>query len=189
MSFLVVKAVWRHAVRAIEVICPEGHRADVDWTGGTQVTDLRALVAAGDPALQEALDLAGTMSVSAVEQQLDWDFRVNYAEDASRFLRAWLPRLRPFERMQAAEWVTSEYILSMVHLDHAYGIGARLQLEALAAAAERLADALDSFGAFTDGPDAEVDLRVTTTLHGLAATVYEVSARLSTEVAALPPTP
>ena len=157
--------------------------------GGTEVTDLRALVAAGYPALHEALVLAGTMSVSAVEQQLDHDFLMNYAEDASRFLRVWLPRLGPFERMQAAEWVTTQYVLSMVHIDHAYGIGARLQLEALAAAAERLADALDSFGVFTDGPDAEVDVSVTTTLHGLATTVYEVSTRLSTEVAALPPTP
>lgn len=162
--------------------------APIDWTS-TEVTDLRALVAAGDSALHDALDLASTMSVSAVEQQLDYDFLENHAEDASRFLRAWLPRLRPFERMQAAEWVTTQYLLTMVHLDHAHGIAARLQMEALAAAAGELADTLDEFWALTDGPDAEVDVSVATALQGLATTVREVSARLSAEVAALPPTP
>jgi hypothetical protein len=158
--------------------------------GGSVTTDLRTLVAAGDPAaLHDALALAGTMSVPAIREQLDESFLDAHAEEASRFVRAWLPRLDPFERMAAAEWVTSQYLLSMVHLDGSYGIGARLQLDALTAAADALADALSSFGAFTDGPDAEVGNHVAATLQQLADTVRGVAGRLSAEVSNLPPAP
>jgi hypothetical protein len=154
------------------------------------MNDLRNLVASGDPvSLHDALTLAVGLSVTAVREQLDYDFLEAHAGAASKFLRAWLPRLAPFERMQAAEWVTSQYLLSMVHLDHAYGIGARLQLEALNAATASLATALDGFWAFAHGPDAEVGENVAATLRQLSETVRDVAVKLSSEVDRLPRLP
>ncbi|MDI6100709.1 hypothetical protein QLQ12_19040 [Actinoplanes sp. NEAU-A12] len=152
------------------------------------MTDLRALVAAGDPVSRhDALALAAGMSVKAVHEQLDETFLDNHAESASAFFQAWLPRLEPFERMQATDWVTTEYLLSMVHVEHSYGIAARLQLEAVTAAAGALAETLDDFGAFADGPDAEISKSVPDRLEQLAQTVRGVAAKLATEVDALPP--
>jgi hypothetical protein len=151
------------------------------------MTDLRALVAAGDPVSRhDALALAAKLSVSAVREQLDETFLDNHAESASAFFQAWLPRLEPFERMQATDWVTTEYLLSMVHLEHAYGIGARLQLEAITAAAGALADTLNDFGAFADGPDAEISKSVPAGLEQLARTVRDVATKLAIEVDRLP---
>ena len=154
------------------------------------MNDLRTLVAAGDAAsLHDALTLAAGLSVTAVREQLDDTFLENHAAPASTFLRAWLLRLAPFERMQATDWVTTEYLLSMVHLDHSYGIGARLQLEASTAAARALAEILGDFWAFTDGPDAEVDKSVAATLQQLADTVRSVSDQLAEKLKELPEIP
>ena len=147
------------------------------------MTGLRALVAAGDAVSRyDALALAAGLSVSAVREQLDYAFLDDHAESGSAFFQAWLPRLEPFERMQAASWASSEYLLSMVHLEHAYGIGARLQLEAMTAAAGALAESLEGFEVFADGPDAEISKSVAARLELLAQTVRGVAARLATEV-------
>ena len=56
----------------------------------------------------------------------------------------------------------------MVHLEHAYGIGARLLLEAQQAAAATLAASLRDFWPLTDGPDADATPEVAQRLRGYA---------------------
>jgi hypothetical protein len=160
-----------------------------DWT--TDPTALRGLVARGDSAsVLDACTLASTMPVTAVRQQLHYDFLAENAEAASRFFGAWLPRLPAYERMAAADWVGSQYVLSMAHLDHAYGTGARVVAEALAAVTAETAQSLEQFRVFTQGPgaspDAEVEEAVGERFSRLAGTLQAVHAELVAEVAALP---
>ncbi|MGF1663465.1 MAG: hypothetical protein ACFCVG_13540 [Kineosporiaceae bacterium] len=65
----------------------------------------------------------------------------------------------------------SRAVTSLVHVDHAYGVGARLSLEAVAPAVLATADSLEEFRAFTDGPDAEVEPAVADRLGSVAATL------------------
>ncbi|WP_430791612.1 hypothetical protein [Actinoplanes sp. G11-F43] len=153
------------------------------------MTELRSLIAAGDPVARfDALGAASQLSLSAIRDQLDGEFLDHHAVSASAFFQAWLPRLEPFERMQAAEWVAGEYVLSMVHVPHAYGLGARVQLEAATAAATALAETLEDFGAFAHGPDAELTPDVPARLTALAQPLRELSTQLAAEVDGLPRT-
>lgn len=112
-------------------------------------------IIAGDLELAVASSLQHR--VTWVEEQLDYDSMDEHAESVSEFFTRWLPALPPLERLQAAEWVSSQYVLALVHLENSYGIGARLLLEAQQAATRQLAASFRDFWAFTDGPDAEVD--------------------------------
>ena len=111
------------------------------------------LIVAGD--VNGAVQLALLHPVGWVEAQLDYDTMDEHAETVSEFIQSWLPALPPLERLHAADWASAQYILALVHLEHSYGIGARLLLEAYQAAAVEMAQSLRSFAPLTDGPDAE----------------------------------
>lgn len=98
--------------------------------------------------------------VQWVDNQLTYDFLNEHAEHVSLFIQQWLPALPPLERLEAAEWASAQYVLALVHLEHSYGIGARLLLEAQQAATRQLAASFRDFEAMTDGPDAEVPASV-----------------------------
>ena len=119
---------------------------------------LLGLIVAGD--VNGAVQLALLHPVTWVQGQLDYDTMDEHAETVSEFFQSWLPALPPLERLHAADWATAQYILPLVHLEHSYGIGARLFLEAYRAAAAELAQSLRSFVPLTDGPDAEVSSSV-----------------------------
>lgn len=151
---------------------------------------LRDLVARGDAAsVLDAVQLALTMSVSQVRAQLDYDFLDEHADEASRFFDQWLPGLPGYERMAAADWVGAQHVLSMVHLDHAYGSGARTTVEALVEVTGATADSLEAFRLFTEGPDAQVPGSVADRLGRLAGAVRGVRDELADVLAGLPPRP
>lgn len=148
---------------------------------------LRELVAQGDAAaLSDAVDLAMTMSVAQVREQLDYDFLDEHAAEAGSFFDRWLSRLHGFERMAAAEWVGTQYVLSMVHLDQAYGSGARIVVGALAEVTAATADSLEAFRIFTQGPDAQVAEPVADRFDRLARVVRSVHDELAEVLAGLP---
>lgn len=107
--------------------------------------ELMTLIAAGRQV--DALRLALDHRATWVEVRLDYDAVDLHDEPSSTFLRAWLPQLPPLERLQASGWAASNYQLALVHLPHSYGIGARLALDALAAAATGWAGLLRALGA------------------------------------------
>jgi hypothetical protein len=148
---------------------------------------LRELIAQGDAAATlDAVNLALTMSVARVQEHLDYDFLDGHAEQATRFFANWLARLQGFERMAAAVWVGPQYALSMVHLEHAYGLGARILMDALSEVTRATADCLEDFRLFTSGPDAEVSEQVADRLDRHAATVRAVQGELAAELELLP---
>jgi len=118
--------------------------------------------------LDEAVALALEHPVRWVPDQLSYDAMDEAAEQVSEFVQRWLPELPPLERLEAADWAAGQYMLAMVHLDHAYGIGARLLLDAQQAAAAALAASLRDFWALTDGPDAETPPEVAERLRSYA---------------------
>lgn len=124
------------------------------------------LIVGGD--VDGAVQLALLHPVSWVEGQLDYDAMDEHAEAVSEFIQTWLPALPPLEGLHAADWATAQYILPLVHLEHSYGIGARLFLEAYRAAAKEFAQSLRSFAPLTDGPDAETPSSVADRLEGYA---------------------
>ncbi len=105
--------------------------------------------------LDEAVALATQHPVRWVDEQLSYDDLEEAAEQVSEFIQQWLPQLPPLERLQAADWASGQYVTAMVHLEHAYGIAARLVLDAQREATSALADSFRDFWALTDGPDAE----------------------------------
>lgn len=106
--------------------------------------ELMPLISSGRQA--EALRLAIGHREVWVETRLEYAAVDSHDEATSAFLQAWLPALPPLERLQAASWATSNFQLALVHLPHAYGIGARLLLEAMAAAVSCWADLLRVLG-------------------------------------------
>ena len=127
---------------------------------------LEELVAADR--LDEAVLLALQHRTEWVEQQLDYDALERLDERASIFQQRWLEALPPLERLQAADWAVSNYVLSLVHLEHAARTGAQLYLEAQAAAAAALATSMRHVEGFTTGPDAEMHPVVAQRLSGYA---------------------
>jgi hypothetical protein len=119
---------------------------------------LAEFIAAGE--IDAAVEVALEHRTNWVEDQLDYDTLSDNAEHAAEFFHRWLSALPPLERLQAAGWATSQFLLPMVHLDHSYGTGAALSIEAIAAARTELASAMRDFWAFTDGPDAETPVAV-----------------------------
>ena len=107
--------------------------------------DLMSLIARGQQA--EAVRLALEHRDVWVQTRLDYDALEDNDDASSAFLQAWLPALPALERLQATDWASSNFQLALVHLPHAYGIGAGLVLEALAEAATRLAELLRALGA------------------------------------------
>nr|WP_297426163.1 hypothetical protein [uncultured Actinotalea sp.] len=158
--------------------------------GEVAVGDLRALIAQGDHAsLLDAVDVALERSVQAVRRELDYAFLDAHAEEATAFFRLWLARSSAFERMAVATWVSGELLTSMVHVGHAYGIAARVCLEALEGAARATAEALDEFQVFADGPDAEIDEATAGRVAALASRVRDVRDGVAVELANLPDVP
>ena len=115
---------------------------------------LRDLIVHGR--LEEAVEVCLRHPVVWVTQQLDYETMSEHAEAVSEFFHRWLPALPPFDRLQAADWATVQYILPLVHLEHSYGLAARLYLQAYRGAADEMAQSLRSFAPLTHGPDAEV---------------------------------
>jgi hypothetical protein len=78
----------------------------------------------------------------------------------------------------------------MVHVDHAYGTGARMVMEATAEVVRATAESLEQFRAFTQGPnsspDAEVAEAVADRFDGLAATLRTVHDEIVEELELLP---
>ena len=130
------------------------------------VQDLSALIASGK--VDDAVRAALTMRVRDVAEQLDYDTLEEHAEHASAFLQAWVPALDPGEQLQAATWASTQYVTAIVHVEAAYGIGARLVLNAQHAVAAELATSMRDFAARTYGPDAEVMPSVAERLAGYA---------------------
>ena len=118
--------------------------------------------------VDEALLLALDHRTDWVQAQLVRDDMDDDAERVSEFLQRWLAALPPLERLQAADWVVSEYALSLVYLEHASRTGAQLYLEAQAAAAASLASSMRHIEGFSDGPDAELHPSVPQRLYGYA---------------------
>jgi hypothetical protein len=89
--------------------------------------------------------------------------------------------------MAAAEWVGTQYVLSMVHVDHSYGVGARIAVEALAEVTRATAESLEAFRVFTQGPDAELAESMADRFDRLAATVRTVHDEIDAVLSSLPP--
>ena len=121
--------------------------------------------------LEDAVALALEHPVRWLPEQLSYEDLDAEAEAVSDFLQRWLPELPPLERLEAAEWAAGQYVTAMVHLEHAYGIAARLLLDAQRGAAAALAASMRDFWALTDGPDAETSPEVAERLSRQAATV------------------
>jgi hypothetical protein len=134
----------------------------------------------------DAVELAATMSVSQVREQLDHDFLDAHADEATRFFDSWLSRLQGFERMAAADWVGTQYVLSMVHIDHSYDVGARIAVEGLVEATRATAQSLEAFRVFTEGPDAELAAALADRFDVLAATVRTVQDEITGVLETLP---
>ena len=135
---------------------------------GEEVNEQSLPVLIGADRHDEAVRLALQHRTAWVEEQLSYETLEQLEEQASTFLERWLRALPPFERLQAAEWAASNYVLSLVHLEHAHATGAKLLLSAQAAAAAALASTLRQVGMFADGPDAELDPSVEQRLQGYA---------------------
>ena len=118
------------------------------------MSSVRSLIAAGD--VDEAVRRALTLRVRHVIEQLDYDTLDQHADHASEFLQRWLPALDPGERLGAASWACGQFVTALVHLEGAYGIGARLMLEAQRVAAAELAVTMRDFAVLADGPDSEI---------------------------------
>lgn len=121
-----------------------------------------------DHRIADAVRSARLHPVEWVTEQLDYDTLDDHAEAASKFVEAWCSGLPPGERLRAATWAAGQYVTAMVHLDHAYGIAARLMLGAQAAAANELARSLRETWVLADGPDAELKGAVAERLVGYA---------------------
>jgi hypothetical protein len=128
--------------------------------------DVRSLIESGD--VDDAVQRALTMRVRDVIEQLDYETLEEHPEDASAFLQQWVPALDPGERLQAATWASGQYVTAIVHVEGAYGIGARLLLEAQRASAAELAATMRDVAALTCGPDAELMPSVAQRLDGYA---------------------
>jgi hypothetical protein len=150
--------------------CGEVQRGDArnrrQMGGAVMEGDLNGLIQAGR--VDEALLLALEHRTAWVQDQLDRDEMDDNAELVSEFLQRWLPSLPPLERLQAAEWAGAQYVLSIVHLDHARRTGALLFLEAQAEAAVAFASTMRQIGMFADGPDAMLHPSVEQRLDGYA---------------------
>jgi hypothetical protein len=116
----------------------------------------------------EAVLLALEHRTAWIQQQLDYQTLNELGEQGSIFLQRWLAELPPLERLQAANWAVSHYGLSLVHLDDASETGARLYLEAQAAAAAALASSMRHVEGFSEGPDASLHPSVPQRLYGYA---------------------
>lgn len=127
--------------------------------------DLMALLGAGR--LDEAVRLALHHRTDWVELRLDYD--AVGANDLAvwQFLPRWLAALPALERLQAASWATGHYLMELVYLDHAYGVGAQLLLNAHAAAAGHLAISIRACTAATS-PEALGTPGLADQLHGYA---------------------
>ncbi len=127
--------------------------------------DLMALLGAGR--LDEAVRLALHHRTDWVELRLDYD--AVGANDLAvwQFLPRWLAALPALERLQAASWATGHYLMELVYLDHAYGVGAQLLLDAHAAAAGHLAMSIRACTAATS-PEALGTPGLADQLHGYA---------------------
>ncbi len=128
--------------------------------------DLVSLLRAGR--VDEALLLALQHRPDWVNSQLEHDDLDDRAEVVSEFIQRWLPDLSPLERLHAADWAVSYYGLSLVRLEHAARTGARLYLEAQAAAAAALASSMRHVEGFSEGPDAALHPSVPQRLYGYA---------------------
>ena len=111
----------------------------------------------GADRIDDAVHLALQHRTCWVEEELEYDVLDRLEERASVFLQRWVSALPPLERLQAADWASSHYVLSLVHLEHARGTGARMLLDAQAAGVSVLARTMRQVGMFADGPDAELD--------------------------------
>lgn len=150
--------------------------------GGPMSTTMRELIRSADEvSRRDAVDLALTLSVSEVRQQLDEEFLDNYAEEAHRFIQAWLPRLQPLERLQAAAWVADEYTLSMVRLDNSYAHATQVLLNSLDAAVGELRQILGSIRYLTESPDSVAGDDVADNFDTLAARMRTVQQAIATE--------
>jgi hypothetical protein len=139
----------------------------------TDDAQLLELIVRGDMAA--AVQLALAHRVSWVEESLSYSDMDEHAEEVSTFFKAWLPALPALERLQAAEWAAGQYLLPLVHLEDAGEVGARLYLEAQAAATAELASAYRDFHAFTFGPDAGMPASVAERLERYAEQLEEMS--------------
>jgi hypothetical protein len=135
---------------------------------------LRSLVAEGVESQADALRVAATLRLRDVLKALDWDFLHEHGEVGSQFMQAWLAQLGPFEQMEAAAEAAEQHLLSLVHIEHSYGVGARILLTGLERVTEATADTLSGLRAFTDGPDAETSAELAEQLEALAPALREV---------------
>ncbi len=115
--------------------------------GPVATNDLMALLGVGR--LDEAVGLALHHRMDWVELRLDYDAVGAHDLAVWEFLPRWLAALPALDRLQAASWATGHYLMELVYLDHAYGVGAQLLLGAHAAAADQLAMSIRACAAAT----------------------------------------
>lgn len=155
--------------------------------GSTSEVTLSALVAQDDSAsMLDAVNLARTMSLRQIRMELDYDFLQSHSDEAAHFFSNWLPHLDSFEGMAVANWIGMQYVLSMVHVDHSYYLGARLIMKALGEVTHATAESLEGFRIFTEGPDAEVADLVADRFDRLAATMRAVHDEIDDVLESLP---
>ncbi|MGI5189547.1 hypothetical protein ACQEVI_15525 [Promicromonospora sp. CA-289599] len=136
---------------------------------------LRELVTAGAQTQADALRAASSLPLRDVLEALDEDFLDEHGDAGSRFLRAWLGQLGPFEQMEVAGQVADLHLLSLVDIEHSYGIAARIILESLERVTAAMADKLTGLRVFTEGPDAEVAPELADRLEALAPVLRDVN--------------
>ncbi|GAA1836603.1 hypothetical protein GCM10009714_17780 [Microlunatus capsulatus] len=134
--------------------------------------ELMSLIASGQ--LDEAVRLALGHRDVWIQTRLDYVAVEDNDEASSAFLQAWLPALPGLERLQAAGWASSHFQLALVHLPHAYGIGAQLVLDALAAGTARWAELLRDLGA-SEAASEQPDTGFSRRLVGYAAELDAMS--------------
>lgn len=116
-----------------------------------------ALTNSTESGLRDALDIAGHMSVLDVAAVLVDDIAPDHPERADAFIEAWLPRLLPGERMDAAVATSSLYVLDLVHLPEATDRGFLHDLCAAADVLAMVAKTISDDGEIGESPDASFD--------------------------------
>lgn len=151
----------------------QGQRSYIERLGEVSMSALTEYIVAGD--IVSAVEAALEHRTEWVESELDYETMDENAEQVLAFFAQWLPALPPLERLQAAEWAAGQFLLPLVHLEHSFGIGAQLYLDAYEAATAELASAFRDFHAFTYGPDAETPASVADRLEHYARKLDEMS--------------
>lgn len=134
----------------------------------------------------EALSLAEHMSVRDVCATLVSDIAEDSPERTYQFVEAWLPRLLPGERLDAAAATSELYVLDLVHLPGATDRGFQHELAAAAGVLATVCERISDYGEVAESPDASFDRDFAQRYRTIASDVLKpVIAQLATGAAEL----